>query len=110
VDGGFGFDCTVPYVQTYPTNTGTGQQWIWNGSTFKNIGASAAGSCAGGGSPVFLIENVDATGTENTTGDTFATAASGSGWTIKNNRTGHFLGVVGGVLMFSTTSFVWNVM
>jgi hypothetical protein len=40
VDGGLG---RVPSVGLNPTNSGTGQQWVWNGSLLKNV-AVAAGS------------------------------------------------------------------
>jgi len=42
VDGGLGL---VPSVGLNPTNSGTGQQWVWNGSLLKNV-AVAAGSVA----------------------------------------------------------------
>ena len=102
IDGGFGYWCyPEPGVRTYQTNDGDGQRWKWNGSTLENVIGSNPG-CPGPG--VFLTEAANATATR-AAGDTYAIAVSGTGWTIKDSRTGHYLGANG---TFGSTATVWT--
>jgi hypothetical protein len=107
VDGGFGYWNVPPYVQLYPTNSGTGQQWSWNGSTFSNVLVATSGSMGTAGP--LLVDAGDGTPTETATGDTWTVSPSGNGYTIRDNRTGNYLSIVSDTLAMSGTQTVWTI-
>jgi hypothetical protein len=107
VDGGFGYWGDVPFVQLYPTNSGTGQQWVWNGSLLGNVLVSGGGSV--GATGPYMADNGDGTVTENPTGDAWTVSASGTGYTVRNKRTGRYLSVVSNALAMSSTHTVWTI-
>ncbi len=107
VDGGFGYFGIVPFVQLNPTNSGTGQQWVWNGSLFRNVAVAGGGSS--GASGPYMADNGDGTVTENATGDGWTVSSSGNGYTVRNNRTGRYLSIVSNVLAMSSTQTVWTI-
>jgi hypothetical protein len=107
VDGGFGYWGGVPFVQLYPTNSGTGQRWTWNGSLFGNVLIAGGGSMGANGP--YMADNGDGTVTENATGDTWTVRSSGNGYTVLNNRTGLYLSIVSNVLAMSSTQTVWTI-
>ena len=80
------------------------QRFGWNGTKL------AASSLAG----QFVAENASGNAILNTTGDTFTITQSGSGYIIKNSRTGHFLQLTGtvqaapGSLAFGATQTIWT--
>jgi hypothetical protein len=104
VDGGHGYWGATPYVQIYPTNTGTGQQWVWDGSKLSNVLVASGGGQITG---AFMADANDGTVTENATGDTWTIKASGGGYTILNDRTNEYLSLVSNVLAMSATQTVW---
>ena len=106
VDGGYGHQGRVPAVQFYPTNTDTSSQWTWNGSKFANVWVSADRGLAAG---PYMADNGDGTVTENATGDAWTVSSSGSGYTVRNNRTGRYLSNVSNVLAMSSTQTVWTI-
>jgi hypothetical protein len=101
----------VPAVQLYPTNGGTGQQWTWNGSTFSNVivatndGGKNDGTVAG----PFLADAGNGTATENATGDPWTVLPSGTGYTLRDNRTGLYMSVVSNALAMSAAQTVWTI-
>jgi hypothetical protein len=101
VDGGFGFYNQTPYVQLYPTNSASGQQWHWNRSTFSNE-LIAAGASSGSAGPL-LADAGDGTAIENASGDTCSVSPSGNGYTIRDSRTGNYFSVVSNALAISAT-------
>jgi hypothetical protein len=105
VDAEYGHRGTVPPVQFWPTNTDTSSQWAWNGSTFSNGRISAEPGLAAG---PYMADNGDGTVTENATGDAWTVNASGSGYTVRNKRTGQYLSVVSNAVAMSSTQTVWT--
>jgi hypothetical protein len=84
-------DGSAPPAVSYSATTGsTGQQWVWNGSKFRNVQTGAVLADNGNGAP-----------TENSTGDAFKLLAAGSGWNIVDARTGNYLGIFNGALSFN---------
>jgi hypothetical protein len=107
VDGGFGYSNTSPYVQLYPTNGGTGQQWTWNGSKLSNMKIAAGGS-AGATGP-FLADAGNGTATEGATGDAFNLIPVSGGYNVQDARTGNYLGIANNALAFGTAQkSVWT--
>jgi len=107
VDGGFGYWNVTPYVQLYPTNRTTGQQWIWNGSKLSNVEVAAGGSR--GATGPFLADSGNGTATENSTGDTFKLIPVSGGYNVQDLRTGNYLGNASNVLVFGTAQkSVWS--
>jgi hypothetical protein len=94
-------------VQLYPTNSGTGQQWVWNGSTFSNVSVSNPGQFTNVSGPL-MADAGNGTVTENATGDTWTVSPSGNGYTIRDNRTGKYLSIVSNALAMSATQTVWT--
>jgi hypothetical protein len=107
VDGGFGYWNNVPFVQLYPTNSGTGQQFTWIGKTLKNEMVAGGGSSGANGP--YMADNGDGTVTENATGDAWTITSSGNGYTVLNNRTGRYLSIVSNALGMSSTQTVWTI-
>jgi hypothetical protein len=71
-DGGFGYwgyPVAVQFYPRYPNDTG--QEWVWNGSTFENVLASTGGQTSG----PFMADNGDGTVTENASGDMWTVTA-----------------------------------
>jgi hypothetical protein len=56
-----------------------------------------------------MADNGDGTVTENATGDAWTVSSSGSGYTVRNNRTGQYLSNVSNVLAMSSTHTVWTI-
>jgi hypothetical protein len=106
VDGGFGYYGETPPVQTYPTNSGTGQQWVWNGSLLSNVLVASGGGVLTG---PYMADNGDGTLTENAIGDAWTVTNTGNGYTVRNNRTGRYLSIVSDVLAMSSTQTVWTI-
>jgi hypothetical protein len=106
VDGGFGYYGVTPPVQAYPTNSGTGQQWVWNGSLLRNVLVAGGGGVLTG---PYMADNGDGTVTENATGDAWTVSNTGNGYTVRNNRTGQYLSNVSNVLGMSSTQTVWTI-
>jgi hypothetical protein len=96
VDGGFVYWNAVPFVQLYPTSSGTGQQFTWTGKTLKNEMVAGGGSSGANGP--YMADNGDGTVTENATGDAWTIRSSGNGYTVLNNRTGRYLSIVSNAL------------
>jgi hypothetical protein len=96
IDGGFGYWGATPAVQFYSINNNAYQHWTWDGSRFLNNGWAAYMADAGNG-----------TVTENSSGDTWTVTASGSGFVVKNNRTGNYLENNGNILAMGPTPTVW---
>jgi hypothetical protein len=107
VDGGFGYWNATPYVQLYPTNAGTGQQWAWDGSRFSDVQVAAGGS--NGATGPQMADNGDGTVTENPNGDTWTVSANGSGYTIADDQSGRYLSDLSGTLGMSATQTVWQI-
>jgi hypothetical protein len=101
IDGGFGYyDYSGPQVQLYSTVSPPAalQEWIWNGSTLQNNGWAGHYMTDAGG-----------TVSEPTSGyDTWTATQSGSGWVIKDIRTGNYLTDSGGTLITSSTATVFT--
>ena len=96
VDGGFGFYNQTPL---YPTNSGSGQQWRWNASTFSNVPVAAGGSGAAG--PLACRSRRRTA--ENASGDAWTKSPSGNGYTIRDSPTGNYRSVVSNALAMSAT-------
>jgi hypothetical protein len=97
IDGGFGTNNASPYVQFYSINNNAYQHWTWNGSTFVNNGWAAH----------YMADAGNGTVTENASGDAWSVTSSGSGFVVKNNRTGNYLGSNGGTLTMGSAATVW---
>jgi hypothetical protein len=111
IDGGFGFWGTSPAVEVYPTLlTNDFQRWLWDGSRLANKSIAASRGQAAG--PYLAESNSakggDGTATENATGDQFAVIPWATGWLIQDKTTGHYLGIVAGVLAFGATQTIWT--
>jgi hypothetical protein len=108
VDGGFGASPGhTPFVQLFTTNKGVGQQWVWNGATFQNVGIPLGG-VSGAASGPFLAGAGDGTATENASGDTFILIKVTGGYNIQNARTANYLGIASNKLNFGTQKSVWT--
>jgi len=107
VDGGFGFYNQTPYLQLYPTNGASGQQWRWNGSTFSNVLITAGGS-SGAAGPL-LADASGGTATENASGDTSTVSPPGNGYTIRDSRTSNSFSVVSNAQAMSATQTLWTI-
>jgi hypothetical protein len=109
VDGGFGeYPGNSPFVQLYPTNNGSGQQWTWNGSTLQNM-LVPVGGVPGAASGPFLADAGNGTASESATGDTFKLTPVTSGYNIQDIRTGNYFGIANGTLVLGTKSkSVWS--
>jgi len=101
VDGGFGFYNQTPYVQLYPTNGASGQQWRGNGSTFSKV-LIAAGGSSGAAGPL-LADASGGTATENASGDTSTVSPPGDDYTIRDSRTSNDFSVVCNAQAMSAT-------
>ena len=88
VDGGFGYWGASPGVQLYPINANPFQLW-----TFDN-----SGRLNNGGWAEALIDPGNGTVDESPSGDSWTIVASGSGYTVQNNRTQLYLIDNGGTL------------
>jgi hypothetical protein len=106
VDGGGGWFGLVPAVALGATNAGQGQQWTWNGSTFANVYTAA--NPGGAVSGPYMADHGDGTVTQTSPGDTWTVSASGSGYTVRNKRTGLYLSIVANVLAMSSTQTAWT--
>jgi hypothetical protein len=109
VDGGFG-EWGAPYVEFWATNSGTGQQWVWNGTTFSNVYIAASSNAVASGP--LLADGGNSEPTENSSGDTWSAIPSGSGYKLLDNRTGLYLSSgtdanTAGLVM-SSTQTVWT--
>ena len=58
---------------------------------------------------LYMADNGDATVTENATGDAWTVSGSGSGYTVRNDRTGRYLSIVSNVLAMASTQTVWTI-
>ncbi len=99
VDGGFGFNGANPAVQFYPENDNQFQHWVWDGATFLNVGWSGH----------FMTDGGDGTVEESTAPDTWSVTSSGGAFTIRNNRTGNYLGSNGGTLFMGSAAAIWTI-
>ncbi len=97
VDGGFGANNASPYVQFYSINNNAYQHWSWNGSTFQNSGWAGH----------YMADAGNGTVTANASGDSWSVTSSGSGFVVKNNRTGNYLENNGGSLAMGPAATVW---
>jgi hypothetical protein len=109
VDGGFGeYPGNSPFVQLYSTNNGSGQQWIWNGSTLQNM-LVPVGGAPGAASGPFLADAGNGTATESAAGDTFKLIPVTNGYNIQDIRTGNYFSIVNGALVLGTKSkSIWS--
>jgi hypothetical protein len=106
IDGGYGFWGVAPAVELHVTLlTNDFQRWLWDGSRLANKSIAAAPGQAAG---PYLADHGDGTATENATGDQFAVIPWGTGWLIQDKTTGHYLGIVAGVLAFGPTQTIWT--
>lgn len=81
LDGGFGFWGGTPAVQLYPTTAGNNyQRWTYTASrSLQNVGFGK-----------YMIDAGNGTVSESTTADTWTILRSGSGFTLRNDRTKNF--------------------
>jgi hypothetical protein len=95
VDGGFGYYGDVPAVQFYEAVADNPmQEWAWNGSTLVNMGFSGRA----------MVDAGDGTVTEALAGDTWTVVQVGSGYTVRDDRTGNYLTNDNGTLSMAPAS------